>query len=101
MLYQDAQFGNNAYISPLAKLDDGLLDFTLVPKFQLWNISIPAIQLFTGNIHKNKKIRTGKISSLNITQLSDWVHLDGEPKKLGKELQYTVEKLALRVLFKL
>ena len=94
------QFGNNAYISPLAKLDDGLLDFTLVPKFQLWNISIPAIQLFNGTIHKNKKIRTGKVRSLIISQSSDLVHLDGEPKKLGKDLKYSLESSALKVLFK-
>ncbi len=94
------QFGNNAIISPLAKLDDGLLDFTIVPKFQLWNISLPAIQLFQGSIHKNKKIKTGKVSSIRIEQLSDWVHLDGEPKKLGKELNYSIDRFALRVLYK-
>ncbi len=92
------QFGNNAFICPLAKMDDGLLDFALVPKFQLWNIMLPAFQLFSGQIHNNKKVTSGKASTVKILQEDEWVHLDGEPKKLGKELIFKSNKASLKVL---
>ncbi len=93
------QFGNNAYICPLAKMDDGILDFAMVPKFNLLNIALPAVQLFSKQIHKNKNVRSGKARKIRIRQEGEWVHLDGEPKKLGKDLVFEVEKKSLTVLY--
>lgn len=92
------QFGNNAFICPQADMQDGKLNFAVVPKFSIPGLIIPAVQLFTKNIHKNSKVESGTAERIELTQTGEWAHIDGEPIKVGRELVYEVKKGALKVI---
>ncbi|PCH93941.1 MAG: diacylglycerol kinase, partial [Bacteroidetes bacterium] len=52
-----SQFGNNATISPNAKLDDGLLDVCISRKFPLYALPMLVYRFFTGTIDKSGYIK--------------------------------------------
>ena len=62
------QYGNNAYISPEAKLDDGLLDICIIKPFPLSQLPVIGFHLFNKTIHKTKyvDIIKGKDIRINI-----------------------------------
>ncbi len=47
------QFGNNAYIAPLAKIDDGFIDCTLLNPMPLWEVPAIIAKLFNKSIHES------------------------------------------------
>lgn len=57
-MYLSMAFGIGKYSgggmrqTPLAVMDDGLLDVTIIPDISLWIIARKAIRLFTGTFHK-------------------------------------------------
>ena len=93
------QYGNNAYIGPKAKLTDGMLDITVVHADNTFPILLlMSIDMFTGMLDKNRGITTFKAPALTIARMEEGpVHLDGEPMHMGKVLEITCERNALRV----
>lgn len=92
------QYGNNAYIGPKAKLTDGLLDITVVHADNPFHTLLMSMDMFTGMLDKNRGIGTFRLPSLSIVRTQDGpVHLDGEPTHMGKHLDITCEKRALKV----
>jgi len=67
---------------PLAHMDDGILDYTIIPKMPITRL-IPGIpRLFTGTINEYPGLKCGKCKTLHIMPLDessrDIVELDGE-----------------------
>lgn len=92
------QWGNNAYIAPLASVKDGLLDITIVPPFTPLDIPTLAYQLFNKQLDKNKKIISHKTESLTIIRKKDGVvHIDGEPTVLDKTINIQIVPKGLKV----
>lgn len=94
------QYGNNAYISPKALLDDGLIDVCIVKPFPLSLFPVVALRMFTKTSHNSKYLEI--IKGKNIRILSDnnmMVHLDGEPKEMGQEISISVKPSSLSVLY--
>lgn len=92
------QYGNNAYIAPHAKLTDGLLDITVVHSDTPLTFMLLGVNLMTGYIDRNTRIDTFRVSSASISRLHDGpVHLDGEPYKMGKKLNFTCDPKAISV----
>ena len=74
------QFGNNAYIAPLAQPDDGFLDVTVVSPLRWYAMPRLLVDLFTKRFHKNKRVETFRAKQVEITGHSTLdLHLDGEP----------------------
>ena len=94
-----SQYGNNAFIAPMAKLKDGLLDVCILAPFNLFRSPQIAWQLFSGKLYKNRYATYLQGSSINITRASDGlIHLDGETYTMGKELQISIIPKGLNVL---
>lgn len=95
-----AQWGNNAFITPRASMNDGLLDVTLIKPFNLIEAPQMAIQLFRRTLDENPNVSTFRSSQIKI-ELPDGnsvVHVDGEPFNLGGVLNINIHPNGLYVL---
>ena len=81
-------FGNGRYSGsgmrqvPLAVMDDGLLDYTIIPKTPLFKVVRELPRLFNGTLHQSEYVVSGKCRFLQIVpmdeQSGDIFELDGE-----------------------
>lgn len=93
------QYGNNARIAPMASMQDGILDVTLIESAPLLRIPMLAAQLFTGHIHRARGVRTMRGRSITIRRKSAGAaHLDGEPVILPESLTIDIVPRSLRVI---
>ncbi len=93
------QYGNNAYVSPGAMVDDGELDLTAMPSVGLMR-SIPLLaQLFTNRLDQNTSVhrQRSKVFEIDRKQ-SGLIHTDGEPWQAGANLTVKVRPGCLRVM---
>lgn len=94
-----SQYGNNAYIAPHAKLDDGLMDVTIIQPFNLLDAGAIAVDLFAKTLDKNNLIHTLRCRSLHIHRVQQGIaHYDGDPIMLGKDLCIEIIPQGIRVL---
>ena len=93
------QWGNDVYIAPGAKLDDGLLRVCILKPFPLWQIPIIATKLILKKIDTSSYLETivGKEIKINFSGELP-VHFDGEPLLLSNELNLKVNPLSLNVV---
>lgn len=74
------QFGNNAYIAPLANMQDGLFTITIIKPFKWYNVPYMAYSLFFKRMHKNKFVETFDCGDCKLTiPENGYLHVDGEP----------------------
>lgn len=82
-----SQYGNNAYIAPLASVRDGLLDFTIIEPFNALEAPAIAMQLFDGTIERNSRIKTFRGTKAIIRRKDAGViHYDGDPLDTAKDI---------------
>ena len=92
------QYGNNAYIAPKAKLTDGYLDITVVHSGSPLVTMMMGVELMTGYIDRNTRIDTFRVKGAMIARLHEGaVHVDGEPKMMGKHIKISCDPGALSV----
>jgi diacylglycerol kinase (ATP) len=97
-----SQYGNDTFIAPLAKVDDGLLDMVLVKPHHKWSGLGIAWNLFRKKIHLSKFVeyQTGKDFHLDFIQEPN-IHIDGEYLDLKtKKVNISLKEKALKVLIK-
>ncbi|HEX8548169.1 MAG TPA: diacylglycerol kinase family protein [Cytophagaceae bacterium] len=94
-----AQYGNNAFISPEASIQDGLLDVCILKPFNsLTSLGI-ALRLFTKEINKSKYMEIIRCNSLIVRREKPAVaHADGEPIEMGMEIDVKITKDCLQVI---
>lgn len=93
-----SQYGNNAYIAPMAKLSDGFLDLIVIHDGSPLSTVKVGVDLLTGFIDRNTRIDTFRISSASISRLDEGpVHIDGDPMRLGNTLDITCDAASLSV----
>ncbi len=91
-----SQWGNNAYVAPLAHSSDGKLDVVVWPRL-IAPYMLP--KLFAKSIHKSRYVDTFRGKHIVVERpKDDYVHFDGESCSMGKTLDIQVLPLALRVL---
>jgi YegS/Rv2252/BmrU family lipid kinase len=93
------QFGNNAFIAPDARPNDGKIDLVLIRPFPKIFGPVFVVRLFTKRINKSKYvsyIRTDKeiVIKTNETRF----HVDGEPFCISGEVIVRIKKEVLKVL---
>lgn len=94
-----SQYGNNAYITPQATLDDGLMDVTILEPFTVLDVPSLAFQLFNKTIDQNSRIKTFRCNKLLIRRAHDGVvHFDGDPVLADKDIRIEIIKKGLRVV---
>jgi YegS/Rv2252/BmrU family lipid kinase len=93
------QFGNNAFIAPDARPNDGKIDLVLIRPFPKILGILFIIRLFTKRINKSKYVKcitTDK--EIVIVTNETRFHIDGEPLKISGEVVVRIKKEVLKVL---
>ena len=94
-----SQYGNNAYIAPQARLDDGVMDITILEPFTVLDVPSLAFQLFNRTLDQNSRIKTMRDTSITIHRKHPGVfHFDGDPIMGGKDLKVEIIHKGLNVL---
>lgn len=93
------QYGNDARISPDARLDDGLLDLCTVPPIAFHNALPLATHLFRGTLGRARdvQIRRGAHFVVERDQ-PGLLHTDGEIHEAGRRIEFTVRPASLRIM---
>jgi diacylglycerol kinase (ATP) len=92
------QFGNNAFIAPNAKHDDGLIEVVVVKPFpKRYSIRL-ACMVMTKRINRSRYITTYQCKEVIFdTTHVGWFHIDGDPVKLRGPVKITIQPDAIRV----
>lgn len=94
-----SQWGNNATIAPNASTRDGLMDVVVMKPFKLYDVPQLALQMFTKNIDKNRRILSFKAHDVLIKRNNNGaVHFDGEPAEMGNEISFKIDPASLNLL---
>lgn len=98
-LANSSQYGNNAHVSPLASVQDGLLDVCIIKPFPLYKFPAMGWRMFNKTADKSKyvEIIRGKHILINRPENGP-VHLDGEPHIMGPEAEINIVPGALRIV---
>ena len=93
------QYGNNAYIAPGAKIDDGLLDICIFRPFPVFKSIILGLRLFSRTIDKSKylDVYQGKQVIIQRDKKIN-MHLDGEPVKMKNRVRVSIVPGSLAVV---
>jgi len=93
------QFGYNTIISPDARIDDGLVDVCIVKKVPLLYAPHVVGLLLTRRIDSSGFVEIIRARQIKLTRNKNRVvNIDGEPVKLTKDLEITVNPLSLKVI---
>jgi YegS/Rv2252/BmrU family lipid kinase len=93
------QFGNNAFIAPEAKPNDGIIDIVLIKPFPKLLAPVFVYRLFRGTMKNSKYIRYIKTDkSLTIRTNETRFHIDGEAVEFKGVVVVKIKKDVLKVL---
>ena len=99
-LANSTQFGNNALISPEAKINDGLVDICILSEFPKVEAGAVAARLFNRTMHKSKFIEIIRASKVEIDTNHPIVgHIDGEPMIFNDMLNIEVQPASLSIIY--
>jgi len=93
-----SQYGNDARISPMADLKDGLLDFVIVKAFPKWKIPFFLLKVARGKTHLSKYVEIIQSQNMNISANNTLLHLDGEPYKAKNPVEIQLLPKSLKIL---
>ena len=93
-----SQFGNNAFISPGSKVNDGVLELCVLRKIPFFSLPYFAFQLFTKRAIKSKYLEIIPFKNLKLISVTDKIHIDGEPVIAQKEFELIIKPLALTII---
>ena len=93
------QFGNNAFIAPDARPDDGIVDIVLIRPFPKILSPVFAYRLFRGTLKYSKYVRYLKTDKPFTIQTDEKrFHIDGEPVEICGDVSVNISLKALSVL---
>ncbi len=93
------QFGYNTVIAPSASIDDGYMDISIVMKPPVFEAPFILGLLWRHKIENSDYIEIVKAKEVFLPRNKNRViNLDGEPVKVGKDLNFKVNPLSLRMI---
>lgn len=94
-----SQYGNNAYITPAAEVNDGMFDITVVKPFRIIDMPILAFDLFAKRINKSYLADTYKAKSILIKRASAGVfNIDGEPIDMEQDIEIKMFRASVNMI---
>ena len=94
-----SQYGLNAVISPLSKLNDGIAEVIIIKHFPLFLAPFLALKLFTGKINKTKYCEIYKTTKIKIiNDKTIFAHADGEPFVITRSAEIQLVPKSLKVI---
>jgi YegS/Rv2252/BmrU family lipid kinase len=91
------QFGYNTSIAPQARIDDGLIDISIMRKAPAWKAPFLLILFFMKKIDRTSYVEMLKTNEVRVEQKKRRINLDGETVKMGNQLHFEVMPLSLTV----
>ncbi len=93
------QYGNNCYIAPGARVDDGKLDLTIIKPVGFW-LALPlTLRLFAGTVAQSSSVVCLQAAQFTLVRpAAGLIHTDGEPRHTAAQIEVTVLPQSLRVL---
>lgn len=93
------QFGNNAFIAPEAKPNDGIMDIVMIKPFPKVLAPLFIYRLFTGTLNNSSYVEYIKTEGpVNILTDEARFHIDGEPVTMSGAITVSLQCSALSVL---
>lgn len=93
------QYGNNAHIAPKAKVDDGVLEVSIMRPFSLIAAPVIGMRLFLKNIHKSRYLENFQCTNITVNRNEpDVIHYDGEPGEMDESLNVKIIPEGLNVI---
>jgi diacylglycerol kinase (ATP) len=93
------QFGNNAFIAPKARPNDGIIDIVLIKPFPKILGSLFIIRLFTKRINGSKYVRHIQTDKEIVIETDETrFHVDGEPLDITGKVVVKIRKDVLKIL---
>ena len=93
-----SQWGNNAYIAPMADISDGLMDIAILKKISWMNGLSVGYHLFNRKLHQTKHLEIIKSKEVTVKQKRKIAHIDGEPIESGAVVTVKVNPLSLKII---
>ena len=93
-----SQWGNNAYIAPMADISDGLMDIAILKKINWRNGLSVGYHLFNRKLHQTKHLEIIKAKEVTVKQKRTIAHIDGEPIESGAVVTVKVNPLSLKII---
>lgn len=93
------QYGNNARIAPGALVDDGRLDLTAIPPMGLCRSALLVARMFGGDLRRQRGVFSAQGEAFTIIRpTAGVIHVDGETREAGPEIEIRTEPRSLRFL---
>jgi diacylglycerol kinase (ATP) len=93
-----AQYGNNAFIAPGARLDDGLINLTALPPVTWWHGPGLLRRMFAGTLSVDPRVRLrAGVRFIVERPRPGLLHTDGETHPAGTRVEFTVRPASLRI----
>ena len=93
------QFGNNAFIVPHAKPNDGFFDIVLVKPFPFYFYPVFTLRMFLGRLSESKYVQYLKTADeVTVRANSSEFHIDGEPVLFNGPIKVKLGNKYLRVI---
>lgn len=94
-----SQYGNNAIISPLSLINDGILELCVLPKMGIFSTVSHLIKVFRGTLDQSSKATYHSFKRLKVNlEGQTKAHVDGEPIDVTDTLEIHIEEASLKVL---
>ncbi|MBC7863552.1 MAG: diacylglycerol kinase family lipid kinase [Bacteroidia bacterium] len=93
------QYGNDFYIAPEAKVNDGIFHVAILKPFSFFSVFGVFFKIIRKKAHESKYIETFTTRNLKITRVEKAsVHFDGEPKMLEEEINFSIFPDSLNIV---
>ena len=93
------QFGYNTVVAPSASLNDGLIDVCIVELIPLIHMPIIAHLVLAHKFDLSQHVEIIKAKSIKVYNNDyEWVNLDGEAVKMGKEIDIKINNKKLNII---
>jgi YegS/Rv2252/BmrU family lipid kinase len=92
------QYGNNVFIAPKAKIDDGLVRLVAVKKFPLIYLFSFGYYFLSKQITKFKYTEEIESNKMTLINPNTKIHVDGEPLELDNKIEVEVLTKAIKVI---
>lgn len=93
------QFGYGCAVAPQAKLNDGLIDISIVDKIPLEHFAITGPLVYANHFELSQHVEMFKAhEAIVYGNVDKWVNIDGEGELCGTELRFVNHPKSLKVI---
>ncbi|MBK9107059.1 MAG: YegS/Rv2252/BmrU family lipid kinase [Saprospiraceae bacterium] len=94
-----SQLGNNAVISPLASVNDGIMDILILKKPKMWQAPYMIFMVFSKNILNSKLSQYRRAEALEVQFEEElYYHIDGDYQGQCSQLQVKMIPSAIQII---